>query len=83
MVIRHIERSPTFEKNLKSIRDQVTKERIKKAIRKIIDNPEVGKPLQYGRRGERRVRIGPYRLIYAVIGDTLFLLDFMHREGGY
>lgn len=83
MVIRSVVRDPLFERNFKSIKDQTTKERIKKAIQKIIENPEIGKPLQHTRRGELRIRIGPYRLIYTVIGDTLFLLEFRHREKGY
>lgn len=83
MVIHHVQWDPAFEKSFKSIRDRGIKERIKKVIKKIIENPDVGKPLQYARRSERRVRLGPYRLIYAVIGDTLFLLEFMHREEGY
>ena len=59
------------------------KERVKKQIRKIIENPGTGKPLRYGLKGEWTVRVPPYRLIYAVQGDRLILLRFEHRKSVY
>lgn len=83
MVIREVVRTPQFERAVKGIRDARTKERVKKQIEKWLSDPEVGKPLRHQHRGERRLRIGPHRVLYAVEDDVLYLLDFRHREEGY
>ena len=72
-----------FERDVKKLRDSLVKERVKKQIRKIIENPGTGKPLRYGLKGEWTVRVPPYRLIYAVQGDRLILLRFEHRKSVY
>ena len=64
--IKRIAYSEKFERDVKKVRDSLLKERVKDQVRKIAESPEVGKPLQYGLKGERTVRISPYRLIYAV-----------------
>lgn len=75
--------SELFEKELEKIKDQPTKEKIKKQIRKIIKNPEVGKPLKYEFKGERALYVRPYRLIYALGKEEITLLRFQHREEAY
>ncbi|MBL7206128.1 MAG: type II toxin-antitoxin system RelE/ParE family toxin [Candidatus Aenigmarchaeota archaeon] len=80
MIIRS---SKEFEKNLKSLKDSEMLRRIKKQIEKIIENPNIGKPLRYGLRGERTVYVKPYRLIYSVRDYKLFLLRFLHRKKVY
>ncbi|MCL5239122.1 MAG: type II toxin-antitoxin system RelE/ParE family toxin [Candidatus Marsarchaeota archaeon] len=72
-----------FEKDVRKIRDNSVKARIYTEVEKIRENPEVGKPLKYGLKGERTVRIHPYRLIYSVVGDKLILLRFEHRGKAY
>jgi mRNA-degrading endonuclease RelE of RelBE toxin-antitoxin system len=62
--------------------DNFLREKLEKQIRKIIENPEVGKPLKY-RRGERCLYVWPFRLIYAVRGNELILLKFEHRDKVY
>jgi len=76
--IKRIAYSEKFERDVNKVRDSLLKERVKDQVRKIAESPEVGKPLQYGLKGERTVRISPYRLIYAVQGDPLILLRFEH-----
>jgi mRNA-degrading endonuclease RelE of RelBE toxin-antitoxin system len=83
MVIKTIIRANKFERNLKSIKDNKLKERIKKQITKIINNPEIGKPLRYSLKNERTIYIKPFRLIYAVKGEYLYLLRFSHRDEAY
>ncbi len=78
--IKRIVYTEKFERDVKKVRDNLLKERVKDQVRKIAETPEVGKPLQYGLKGERTVRINPYRLIYAVQGDALILLRFEHRK---
>jgi mRNA-degrading endonuclease RelE of RelBE toxin-antitoxin system len=72
-----------FEREFKKVKDSKVKERVKKQIEKIIENPGVGKPLRYDLKGERTVYVKPYRLIYPLEGETLFLLRFEHRKDVY
>jgi len=66
VVIKEVIWTRRFETSFKKIKDKRTKERIIKQIERIIADPNVGKPLRYSLRGERSVRITPYRLIYKV-----------------
>jgi mRNA interferase RelE/StbE len=81
--IKSIVYTQKFERDIKKVRDNSLKERAKDQIRKIAETPKVGKPLRYGLKGERTVRVKPYRLIYAIRGDTLILLRFEHRKNVY
>lgn len=72
-----------FEKDVKRFKDSSLKDKLEKQIRKIIENPEFGKPLRYGLRGEWTIYVKPYRLIYKVEGDKLILLRFEHRKEVY
>jgi addiction module RelE/StbE family toxin len=81
--INEIVYTQKFERDVKKLRDNLLKERLEKQIRNITENPEFGKPLHYGLKGEWTVRIKPYRLIYAVQGDRLVLLRFEHRKEVY
>ena len=81
--IKAIVYTQKFERDVRRLRDGLMKERLEKQVWKIVEDPEAGKPLKYGLKGERTVRIPPYRLIYAVQGDRLILLRFEHRKGVY
>lgn len=70
-----------FKKDTKKL-DLFNREKLEKQIHKIVENPEVGKPLRY-KRGERCLYIKPFRLIYAVRGDEIILLKFGHRKDIY
>jgi len=72
-----------FEKDVRKIRDKAVQERMDKEVKKITQDPNIGKPLSYGLKGERTVRISPYKLIYHVDGENLILLRFEHRKGVY
>ena len=73
--------SNTFKKNIKRL-NQFDRDKLEKQIKKVIDNPQVGKPLKY-KRGERSLYIKPSRLIYALRGDEIILLKFGHRKNVY
>ncbi len=75
--------SKEFEQDVKKIRDNAVKERMIKQVEKILKNPEIGKPLRYNLKGERSVYVSPYRLVYALVDDKIFLLRFRHREDVY
>lgn len=72
-----------FEKDVRKLRDKTFRERIDKEVKKISENPEFGKPLGYSLKGEKTIRIKPYRLIYKVEGTSLLLLRFEHRGKVY
>ena len=79
--INKITRSPSFIKQTKQL-DNFLLQKLKKQIKKIIENPKVGKPLKY-RRGERCLYLWPFRLIYSTKKDELILLKFEHRKKVY
>jgi addiction module RelE/StbE family toxin len=63
-----------FERDVRKVRDSLVKQRISKQIEKLVENPEFGKPLRYGLKGEWTIRVKPYRIIYAIQEDKLILL---------
>ena len=73
----------SFERDVKSVKDKLLKERIKKQIKKLLENPEKGKPLKYALKGERAIYIRPYHLAYAFKDDGLKLLRLRHRDEVY
>ena len=79
---RITKRTKRFDKALKHIKDRNLKIKIWKQIKKIIENPEIGKPLRY-KRGERSLYIKPFRLLYVIRGDEIILLKFDHRKKVY
>ena len=62
--------------------DQSMKIKVKKQIKKIIENPLVGKPMCNVRKGTREVYVKPYRLSYYFIKNEnlIIFLDFYHKD---
>ncbi|MGC8505287.1 MAG: type II toxin-antitoxin system RelE family toxin [Thermoplasmata archaeon] len=83
MRIDRIVYTSKFEHEVKKVTDKKIKDRLEKNIKRIIENPEIGKPLRYALKGERTIRIVPFRLIYAINGNSLILLRFEHRGDVY
>jgi mRNA-degrading endonuclease RelE of RelBE toxin-antitoxin system len=73
---------PLFEKTFSKIKDAGLKERIIKQLGKIRDNPAVGKPIRYGRKGTREVYVPPFRLSYEYLPeeDKIIFLDLYHKD---
>mgnify|MGYP001410496812 CR=1 FL=1 len=71
---------PYFKKNFKKIKNKFLKEKIIIQVSKIKDNPEIGKPMQYGRKGTRELYISPFRLSYRIDGDIVYILDLYHKN---
>ena len=65
---------PNFKKDFKKIKDSVLKEKVIKQVSKIKDNPEIGKPMRYGRKGTRELYISPLRLAYKLEKDIVYIL---------
>jgi len=70
----------SFEKKLAKIKDTSTRIHISKQIKKIIENPGIGKPMRYARKGTREVYISPFRLSYCYESDILTFLDIYHKD---
>lgn len=81
--IRYIVQTQDFESKVKKIKHNELKERVKKQIVKIVENPRIGKPLRYDLKGEWTVYVKPFRILYKVEGETLILLSFEHRKDVY
>ena len=77
-----IERSPNFLSLICKIKNKGDQDRIKKQIRKIIENPEIGKPMRYTRKGTREVYVGSFRLSYRYLKEEnkLIFLDIYHKD---
>lgn len=74
---------PSFQKLFFKIKDKVLKERILKQISKIRENPKIGKPMMYSRKGTRELYIPPFRLSYIYLEkeDKIILLSLYHKNG--
>tara|TARA_Y100000310_G_scaffold328248_1_gene396082 strand:- start:685 stop:930 length:246 start_codon:yes stop_codon:yes gene_type:complete len=81
LVIKKVTRSPEFIKQTKHL-DKFLLSKLKEQIKKILNNPNIGKPLKY-KRGERSIYIKPFRLIYVFREEELILLKFDHRKKIY
>ena len=82
-MVRRVVFTNSFERAVKKLKDAALKERIKRQIEEIIEKPNIGKPLRFQKKGERTVRVPPFRIIYALEGDTIYLLDFDKRDKAY
>lgn len=56
--------------------------RLEKLIRRIIENPEIGKPMKYERKGTRELYLSPFRISYAYDSsiETLTFLELYHKD---
>ncbi len=71
-----------FKHIFSKIKDKETKNKIITQIEKIKANPEVGKPMMYGRKGTRDLYIPPFRLSYeyVVLENKVYMLDLYHKK---
>ena len=73
--------SSNFKKAFEKL-DKSYKEKVEKQIRKIIENPLVGKPMRYNRKSTREVYVPPFRLSYSYfnIKDEIFIYELYHKK---
>ncbi len=78
---RNVIRTETFIRRLSKL-DKSFIERIEKLVIKILENPEIGKPMMYKRKGTRELYSNPFRLSYAYnkSSDTICFLDVYHKD---
>lgn len=77
-----VEKDVRFVKALKHIKDKGLKIRIWKQTEKIVNDPEIGKPMRNVRKRTREVYIPPFRLSYAYLKDEnkIIFLDLYHKD---
>lgn len=71
---------PDFRKKFDRIHNTALRDNIKAHLVKIKNNPEIGKPMRYGRKGTREIYISSFRLSYLIQDDTINVLDLYHKD---
>ena len=76
-----VDYDPDFQKIFSKL-DKGIKIKVEKALTKIIENPEIGKPMRYARKGTREVYIPPFRLSYAYLPkeNKILILTWYHKD---
>lgn len=69
-----------FKKDYIKIKDELLKEKIIKQIQKIKENPEIGKPMRYSKKGTRELYIQPYRISYYIKDNIIYISAFYHKD---
>lgn len=73
-----------FQRTISKIKDREVQKSIKNKIKKIIENPEIGKPMRNVRKGTREVYLGAgsFRISYEyhIEKDTIEFLDIYHKD---
>ena len=75
-----------FDKKFKIIfsklKDELLKLKIIRQLKKISENPEVGKPMRNTRKGTRELYIKSFRLSYEYIQEQnlIYILDLYHKK---
>jgi mRNA-degrading endonuclease RelE of RelBE toxin-antitoxin system len=71
-----------FKELLSKVKDKLFQTKIEKQIKKIVNDPEIGKPMRNVRKGTREVYIKPYRLSYAYLKNEnlIIFLDIYHKD---
>jgi addiction module RelE/StbE family toxin len=82
-----LEIDPRLRKQLRKLakRDKVTHPRALNKVSELLDNPEIGKPLENIMKGCRRVHVGHFVLIYRINEQnrSVELLGFEHHDDAY
>lgn len=78
---KEIIRTDSFIRQLSKL-DKSYINRVEKLAIKIIQNPEIGKPMKYDRKGTKELYVKPFRLSYAYDKekDILFFLAIYHKD---
>ncbi len=78
---------PSVQKEIEKLfkKDKIRYEYIKKKLKNLAEQPEIGKPLRNVLKGKRRVQIGSFVLIYEIDknDNKITLLTFEHHDNAY
>lgn len=71
-----------FQSTINKIKDNSVKHSIQNKIEKIINDPEIGKPMRFVRKGTREVYVGSFRISYKYYKEEgiIEFLDFYHKD---
>ncbi len=74
-------RTDNFIRQLKKLDNSIL-DKVEKLIIKIINEPEIGKPMRFDRKGTRELYIYSFRLSYAYEKNKalLIFLDIYHKD---
>ena len=77
-----VDNRPNFIKKISKIKNNSLKEQAKKRIKKVIQNPNIGKPMKHDRKGTREIYIGSFRLSYVYLPheNKIIFLDLYHKD---
>ncbi len=78
-----IEFSKNFNLEYKKIKDKNTRLNILTQIKKLVTNPESGKPLKNKLKGYRCLRVKSYRIIYKISKEKITIIAFQSRDNVY
>ncbi len=80
-MVKEVIRTDSFLRRLKKI-DKSVLNRVEKLVIKILNDPEIGKPMRYDRKETRELYLSPFRLnyIYDKARDILIFLDIYHKD---
>ena len=64
------------------LKDELLKLKITKQIKKISENPEIGKPMRNVKKGTRELYVKPFRLSYKYFSgqNLIYILDLYHKK---
>lgn len=81
MNVKEVKESDNFKKAYQKL-DNSIRLRLDKVLLKIMENPELGKPMMYTRKGTRELYVTPFRISYSYdySSEILYLLDFYHKD---
>ncbi|HIH44547.1 MAG TPA: type II toxin-antitoxin system RelE/ParE family toxin [Candidatus Methanoperedenaceae archaeon] len=78
---------PEVQKEIKKLykKDKVRYEYIKKKLKILSEQPDIGKPLRNVLKGKWRIQIGSFVLIYEIDNNDnkIILLRFEHHDNAY
>ncbi len=78
---------PGVQKEIEKLckKDKIRYEYIKKKLKIMAEQPEIGKPLRNVLKGKRRIQIGSFVLIYEIDknDNKITLLTFDHHDNAY
>lgn len=80
-MVKEVIRTDGFLRRLKKL-DKSVLIKIEKLIIKILNDPEVGKPMRFDRKETRELYVPPFRLnyIFDKARDILIFLDVYHKD---
>ncbi len=74
--------SDEFQKRFRKF-NKDDREKILRAVNRIIENPMKGKPLRYNLKGLFSERLEKYRIVYKIEKNIIFFVTIRHRKEVY